>query len=214
MEYDKEKYKVSTWKNWVALFWIINPLFAVVELLLGIRIPKVMLRERNSDKPKFERGFIPCPHCGTCHDSRTWSGQNGTAFKNWFGLYCPECGKIIPCLTNVCSFVILVLTYPVWFWLKDSLKEKWLQNQAQRFQHLTFSNPFEQYGWIKFGFYFALFALLFEFILAVFHTGKFEPEWLGKHAPSWIIAGLFWGFFMKYYMGRKTKQFAGSNKNN
>ncbi|MDR3341070.1 MAG: hypothetical protein LBT25_13470 [Candidatus Symbiothrix sp.] len=41
---------------------------------------------------------------------------------------------------------------------------------------------------------FAFFALLFGFILAVFHTGNFDPEWFRKHVLRWIIVGLFWGY--------------------
>ena len=86
-----------------------------------------MLIDKTSEKPLMERTYIPCPHCETLHDGRTWSKENGTATKNWFGLYCPECGGIIPCLHNATFYLLMVLTYPIWGWFKKSWKEKWLK---------------------------------------------------------------------------------------
>ncbi len=64
MNYDKTKYKIWNWKSPVILHWIINPGLVINELILGQTIPKVMLIEREGNKPFFERSFIPCPHCG------------------------------------------------------------------------------------------------------------------------------------------------------
>ncbi|MGK0413746.1 MAG: hypothetical protein ACJA1B_001954, partial [Polaribacter sp.] len=111
MEFDKEKFKVYSWKNWMMLHWILNPGLAINELILGQRIPKISLEDKISDKPRMERSFIPCPHCKTLHDGITWSTQNRTAFKNWFGLYCTNCEKIIPCLMNAFSFILLAITF-------------------------------------------------------------------------------------------------------
>ena len=120
MEFNKEKYKIYSWKNWMMLHWILNPGLAINELILGQRIPKISLEDKTIDKPRIERSLVPCPHCDTLHDTRTWSIQNGTAFNNWFGLYCKNCGNIIPCLTNVFSFLILALTFPFWGWFRKS----------------------------------------------------------------------------------------------
>ena len=118
LEFNKEKYKIYTGKNWMMLHWILNPGLAVNELILGQRVPKISLEDKTIDKPKIERTLVPCPHCETLHDGRTWSTQNGTAFKNWFGLYCGNCGNTIPCLTNGFSFLILGLTFPIGVGLK------------------------------------------------------------------------------------------------
>ena len=61
MEFDKEKYKVYTWKNWMMLHWILNPGLAINELILGQRVPKVSLEDEmirvliglDIDKAKF-----------------------------------------------------------------------------------------------------------------------------------------------------------------
>ena len=48
MEFDKEKYKVYTWKNWMMLHWILNPGLAINELILGQRVPKVSLEDKTN----------------------------------------------------------------------------------------------------------------------------------------------------------------------
>ncbi len=64
MEYDKSKFKIWTWKNLVMLHWIINPALAINELLLGQRIPKIMLIEKDSSKNLQQKTKIPCPQRG------------------------------------------------------------------------------------------------------------------------------------------------------
>ena len=119
MNFDKKKYHVWTWKNPLILHWIINPGLAFNELILGQRVPKITVIEKGGIKPLADRSYVPCPHCETLHSSLKWTPQNNTAFKNWFGLYCDNCGKIIPCVRNLTSFILLVLTFPIWYWFKD-----------------------------------------------------------------------------------------------
>jgi hypothetical protein len=47
MKIDETKYKIWTWKNPLMLHWIINPGLAINELILGQRIPKITLVEKN-----------------------------------------------------------------------------------------------------------------------------------------------------------------------
>jgi len=166
MEFDNKEWKVYTWKNWMILHWIINPAIAFNELILGQRIPKISLEDKTSDKPRLERTYIPCPHCETIHDGRVWAKSR--AFKNWYGLYCPNCNKVIPCLINVFSFLILALTYPIWGWFRNSLKENWLRKQPKRFENVVASeiqNPYEGYGWIKIGLIFGLLMFILNTII-------------------------------------------------
>lgn len=209
MEFDHKRYKVYTWKNGMMLHWIINPGLAINELLLGQRVPKVSLEDLTLDKPRFERGFVPCPHCGKVHDGRTWSTQNGTAFKNWFGLYCPDCGNIIPCLMNATSFLILAVTSPIWYWFRNPLKAAWLKAQPARFQNLKFEdikNPFQNFNWIKMGLSWGAFMLLFIQVIVPLVTR--EPiTWKGIAVgiPVWTVAGLAFGYGMKRYLGKYTR---------
>lgn len=146
------------------LHWIINPGMVINELILGQRVPKISLEDKESGKPRIERSYIPCPHCEKIHDNRTWSTQNGTAFKNWFGLYCPNCREIIPCLWNIFSIITIAILFPIWFFLKDRLKENWIRKQSNRFEKLDLNsipNPYEGKGWMKVGLGWGFFMFFF-----------------------------------------------------
>ncbi|MDA3823836.1 MAG: hypothetical protein PF450_14665, partial [Bacteroidales bacterium] len=123
-----KEYKLSKFN---AIFWTIIPIFWINELFLGQRMPKKSLIDKSSDKPLQERTYVKCPHCNTYHDGRTWSLKR--AYGNWFGIYCPNCEGIIPSLMNIGTYVILGISYPLWFWYKDNLKQRWLRMQKRRF---------------------------------------------------------------------------------
>ncbi len=207
MDFNKEKYKIYTWKNCLMLHWILNPVLAINELILGQRIPKIRLEDKTIDKSRFEKTFIPCPHCETFHDGRTWSIENGTAFKNWFGLYCKNCGNIIPCLTNWLSFLILIITFPVWGWFRKSLKAKWLEKQPKRYENIdieSVQNPFSKKNWIKTGLIWGMFMFLIISIGSPYFSGQ-EITWktLLSGFVTWIIGGLVFAYIMKLFMKRK-----------
>ena len=206
MNYDKTKYKVRTWKNPTMLHWIINPGLAVNEIVLGQRIPKVILIEKDLTKSLPERTFIPCPHCGTFHSGLKWIPQNKTAFKNWFGLYCDNCEKIIPCLTNLTSYVILGLTFPIWIWFKDKWKAKWLEEQKVKFSTpLNLEHSESKTQWLYSGLFFGLFMYIFMTILFPLINGeRLTQKGLLIGIPVWVIAGLLCGFTIKI-INRKKK---------
>jgi hypothetical protein len=186
--------------------YIINPGAGVGELW-GQRLSTVMLIDKTSEKPLMERTYIPCPHCETLHDGRTWSKENGTATKNWFGLYCPECGGIIPCLHNATFYLLMVLTYPIWGWFKKSWKEKWLKKQPERFENISFDEiQHSKISWIKMGLGFGAFM----FVIMSLYNIAFEPsnyvEILLINLPLWILGGLAFGYGMKYWMGQKGEE--------
>jgi hypothetical protein len=159
MNFDKKKYHVWTWKNPLILHWILNPGLTINELVLGQRVPKVSLIEKGGRKPLAEKSFVPCPHCDTLHSSLKWTPQNNTAFRNWFGLYCDNCGKAIPCVRNLTSFILLVLTFPIWYWFKDKWKQKWLNIQKEKFSKpLVLTRP--DYKWWYIGFRYSLFMFI------------------------------------------------------
>lgn len=201
MQYDATKYRRLDWKHFTMLHWIINPGLALNELVLGQRVPKVMLVERNSNEIFAERTKVPCPHCNTIHPSKIWSTENGTGYKNWFGLYCPECGGIIPCLTNATSFLILVVTAPLWIWFRPSLKKAWLQKQPARYQNLDLSLPaYEKKNWWKegIGWGVLMFVIMNLFDVA---SGELQPEHLPFSFLIWIIGGLGFGIILRYTLG-------------
>jgi hypothetical protein len=208
--FDKETYKIYTWKHWMILHFILNPGLAFNELILGQRVPKISLEDKTSEKPRAERSYVPCPHCNTLHDGRTWSTDNGTAFKNWFGLYCPECSGIIPCVMNVTSYLILALTFPLWGWFKDDLKKKWLDRQPERYVDLELGldyQAFEHYNWIKTGLVYA--AIMFILMTGLnYLTGTIEMTIYNITASAliWICGGFLFGFIMKLYLEKKGRK--------
>lgn len=210
MSFDREKYKVYTWKHGLMLHWVLNPGLAINELILGQRVPKVSLLDKTSNKPKMERSYVPCPHCDTLHDGRVWSLQNKTAFKNWFGLYCPSCGEIIPCLMNVFSFLILAITFPIWGWFKEDLKRKWLEKQPKRYENVDVTkvvNPFKGRGWIRTGLVWGLMMfVMMTFIFPLIDGREITMVDILIGVPVWAIGGLLFGYSMKYFSNKKGKE--------
>lgn len=191
MIYDKSKYRKIDWKHFMMFHWIINPGLMINELILGQRVPKVMLQERSREKPWIERFKVPCPHCETIHDGRTWSTHNNTGFKNWFGLYCPTCGGIIPCLWNIGSLVLLIATAPVWYGFKDRWRKNWLAKQPARFSNLDLSSPRRfKYDWVLQGMIWGFLMFLLNDITELAN----ESVNLKKLAAGFVW-WIFWGVF-------------------
>ncbi len=210
MNFDKSKYKVYTWKNWIMLFWILNPVGFINELILGQRVPKVSLEDKTVDKPRIERTFIPCPHCETLHDGRIWSNENGTGYQNWFGLYCTNCGNTIPCLTNIASFIILALTFPIWGWFRKRLKAKWLEKQPNRYENIDIDqtkNPFSKKDWIASG---LIWGALMFLTMTIAYPYLVGHEITGKTLLfgliMWTIGGIGFGYTMKLWSTRSLKK--------
>ena len=208
MKYDNKKWKIYNWKNWMMIHWILNPGLAFNELILGQRVPKLYLVDIESNKPRIDRNFIPCPHCDKIHHGRTW-GTKKTAFKNWFGLYCPDCGGIIPCVRNIFSLLILIVTFPIWGWFRNTLKENWLKKQPKRFEASDpedLPNPYEGWKWLNSAFFFGFFMFLFMTILEPFHYSKsilFNELLLNFFIC--LIAGLGFGYAMKLWSLQKFR---------
>jgi len=205
MEYDTIKYKIWTWKNPIMLHWIVNPGLAFNELVLGQRVPKIMLIERDASKNLQEKTFVPCPHCGILHSGQKWSIGNN-AFKNWFGLYCDACGKIIPCLRNLTSLALMILTYPVWYWQKDSRKSRWLAKQPARYKDLNLTdqpNPYEGKGWIREGLYWGLIMyIMMTFFFPLIDGSGITLKNILVGIPIWAVGGVGFGYSMKLILGK------------
>lgn len=207
MEIDRTKYKVWDRKNLSVIHFMLNPGLAINELILGQRVPKIMLIDQSSDKPLMERTYVPCPHCNTYHDGRTWSVQNKTAFKNWFGLYCPNCGEIIPCIRNWTSGLILIVTYPFWFWWINTWKRSWMEKQPERYANLNFESiEHWKMQWVKMGLLWGTFMyIVMTLLLPPIIGSSYELVNFLIGIPIWLIAGLIFGYVMKWWMGKKVR---------
>jgi hypothetical protein len=203
MKYDKSRFKVWKWYHPLVLHWMINPGLAINELVFGQKVPRIMLIERNPEKPLSEKSFVPCPHCNTLHPGMKWSAQNGTAFKNWFGLYCDQCGKIIPCAWNITSLLILAATFPLWIGFRSHFKTRWLQKQKARFaKPILLSSA--RYNWIQTGMVWAFCMFVFMELVFPFISG--EPLTLRRVLIGmivWTLAGFAFAYPTKWFLGRR-----------
>jgi hypothetical protein len=95
------------------LHHLLNPAIVFNELALGQRVPLRSLVCRLCEGSEWYRTYVPCPHCGALHEAFLWLGKN--AFGNWLGLVCPSCGGRIPCVWNVVSLALLLVTFPIWY---------------------------------------------------------------------------------------------------
>lgn len=194
-----------TWKNFTMLHYIINPGAGFGEIF-GQRMAKISLIDKTSDKPLMERTYIPCPHCETLHDGRVWSKKNDTAFKNWFGLYCPKCGEIIPCLHNATVYILLMITYPIWGWFKENWKQRWLNKQPQRYKNIDIKKvQYDSVSWVTMSLQFGGFMFVIMSLFQIIQDPSQYVQILLINFPTWIFGGFAFGYTMKYWMGRKGK---------
>lgn len=205
MSYDPALYKIWTWKHPFVLHFILNPGLAFNELVLGQRVPQIMLIEKNSKLSLVERSYVPCPHCHTLHSSMKWSPQNNTAFGNWYGLYCDHCGGIIPCVRNLTSYVFLLISFPFWYFSKEKRKQKWLQKQQQKFaKPLSLTPP--QKAWWQTGLSFGFFLFISYLLIYWFEEGHLTGKDVLNKLISASIAGLLFGLFMKMILPGKKRR--------
>ena len=209
MDYDKQKYKIWIWKSPVNLHWMINPGLVINEFLLGQVIPKTMLIEKEGGKPFYQRALIPCPHCKILHSGLKWSIYNKTAFKNWYGYYCDNCGGIIPPQRNLTSLLILSISFPIWGWFRKSLKEKWLIKQPDRYKNIKLEIPKKKNttkSWLRSGLLWGLFMFVsMTLIVPLIEQNPITLKSILIGFPIWLISGLGWGYIMKSIMNIKGK---------
>lgn len=205
MIYNKSKFKTLTWKHWSMIHWILNPMLVINELILGQRVPKIQLLDITTDKPLMERQFVPCTHCGELNDGRFWAKKN--SFKNWFGLYCPNCGNTIPCLRNLTSLIVIILTFPIWIWIVKRWKKNWLTKQPKRFEYIKIDEiTNENVLWINMGIIWGEIMYIFMTIIYPLMNGKeITLKMILIGIPIWTICGIGFGYTMKYSIGKKNK---------
>lgn len=121
-------YEKLNWTHPTIFIQLIDPLDTIENLLYGKTTPLILLMDK-----KTKDLFVPCPHCGAIHSKSKWGTQTMKAEANWFGYYCSSCNKVIPVRHNIFSFLILILTFPLWGPFKNILKQRWLKQQSVRF---------------------------------------------------------------------------------
>ena len=211
MQYDESRFKIWAAPHPLVLHWLLNPGAIFCELILGLRTPKVILIDKESDKPLLERSYIPCPHCETLNDARLWG--KGNAFGHWFGLVCPSCHQIIPCLWNIFSFAIVAITFPLWYFPARFFRQRWLEKEKGRLTNVL-ERPMIQaksINWLLRGiFIFGGLMWLMNGVLPQMWQVLNGKEWdlitTFVALPIWLMSGFAWGLIMRFWMNRKGGQ--------
>lgn len=109
-------------------------------------------------------------------------------------------------MTNLTSYILLGITFPIWYWFKDKWKNNWLKKQPDRYKNLNLENapnPFEGNGWVRQGLYWG--AIMYVIVTLMFSLIDGEGITLRKALigiPSWTIGGLVFGFTLKLINGK------------
>lgn len=171
-------------------------------MILGQRIPKITLVERDSSLPLENRTKVPCPHCGELHPQAKWATQD-LCNKNWFGLYCDACGNLIPCHTNLTHFVLRTLTAPLWIGFVSKWKREWLAKQPARYASLALEDTSlhnRSIDWTAKGLSWGFFMFLSMNILFPVIQGKnLHGMALFAGFLIWSLVGLGFGHALKHF---------------
>ncbi|MCY3741813.1 MAG: hypothetical protein OXH00_12400 [Candidatus Poribacteria bacterium] len=196
MRYDKNRFKIQALPHPLNLLWVLFPAFMFNELIFGQRVPKVTLIDKESDKPLEERTYIPCPHCETLNDRRLWATK-GNAFGHWFGLVCPSCHQIIPCLWNIFSLAILAITFPLWYFPVRFFRHRWIEKEKERLakvleRPLISATSIHSMGWIgdvSVGVSVAVTGVILEVVRNVWRGREWDLKTMLESLPMWVFAG-------------------------
>jgi len=218
MQYDKNRFKILAFPHPLILFLVLNPFEIFNELLLGQRIPKVTLIDKESDKPRTERTYVPCPHCETLNDARLWEKEN--AFGNWYGLVCPSCHQVIPCLWSIFSLVVLAITFPLRYFPERFFRRRWLEIEKERLTNVL-ERPVIQTksinnwllinsllrGTLYVGVPMWLIFAVIPHVWEVLNGGEWNLMMLFFVLPGMMIVGYVSGLFMPFLtLNRKRKK--------
>ena len=201
MQYDKNRFKIQALPHPLSLLWVLFPAFMFNELILGQRVPKVTLIDKKSDKPPEERCYIPCPHCETLNDLRLW-GTKGNAFGHWFGLVCPSCHQIIPCLWNIFSLAILTVTFPLWYFPVRFFRHRWIEKEKERLAKVL-ERPLIQATSIHL-FWIGVFVcgismwVMWVILEVVWNGREWDLKMMLESLPICLLAGFGMGCFMRW----------------
>ncbi len=211
MQYDKNRFKIWALPHPLILFWVLCPALIFNELIFGQRLPKVMLIDKESDKPLMERTYVPCPHCETLNDQRLWAKWNG--FGHWFGFVCPSCHQVIPCLWNIFSLAILAVTFPLWYFPARFFRRRWLEIEKKRLAKVL-ERPLIQVkfmhwlliGTFGLGGFMWLVNEVAPQIWEVLNGGEWDLIMMFVALLIWLATGFAWGLIMRFFMNRKGKK--------
>ncbi len=204
--YDPARYKAIRLPHPLLLHWMLNPGLAINEFVLGQRVPKLTLIDRYSEKPLIERTYIPCPHCHTLHLARRWGKQN--ALFHYDGLYCPSCQKQIPSLLNVCTLLLLILTFPLWKPAHMLFADRFKAWELARLEKTTQeeNRPSVTRSSLYAGSFFGIFMAI-SFVIQSGLNAGFDANVIFTSMvaglASGVLFGVLFGTFVKFFLFRR-----------
>jgi DNA-directed RNA polymerase subunit RPC12/RpoP len=205
MKLDVNKYKVMKLPNLLLVHWILNPGLAFNELILGQRLPKITLIDKQSTDILANRNYIQCPHCQALHSSKRWG--KGNAFFHYDGLYCPQCEEKIPTLLNLFTIILLVILFPIWKPLQLVFGERfkaWELSRLAKTEHFEHM-PSKGVSGIKLGVYFGG-AMSVFYIAQVGFMHEFNTHAVYAGLIGGTIGGLIFGVVMKIYLSQRGRK--------
>ncbi|WP_421859314.1 hypothetical protein [Oceanicaulis sp.] len=200
MDYDRDRYDAWTWKHPLILHWRLNPGLVINELVLGQRIPRLTLIDTQSEAPLAERQYIPCPHCQAMNPASVYSKA---PMGNYAGLVCLDCGGEIPTVKNVLTWLVLMISWPLWAPIKQRVAPAMLAKQrAKLLQHTPVSEQAptrSTVSGLKLGVMFGLLMGLFFFVKAMVDGGGYSDA-LTSSAIGGALGGAVFGVTMKLFL--------------
>lgn len=207
--FDRGKWNVWHKNHPLIWHWRLNPGIAFNEVILGQRMPEVSIVDKQSGEAECDSTYIPCPHCNELNSSRLYA--QGNVFKNWFGLYCGHCKEQIPTVTNIFSYVLLAITFPIWIWVNICYKETLISQSINRTQSLRAKldagtlPTAKDISFIKVGVEFGVYFFVGMALFSLFVLKATFYSLLVLFVCS-ILAGILFGVFMKLVMGTMTNK--------
>jgi len=201
----------TNFKRWqlphpIILHWVLNPGLAFNEIVLGQRLPKTQLICQECEGPLLDRAYIPCPSCAGMHLGRNASGARG--FGNWRGFGCPSCKEPIPCIWNLFSILILLVTFPLWaipyfFYFRNRPLRPLFQLEDRKPPALK---PLPKSSWIFMG-------VAWGAAMWLITVSTPDVKSLGLMGlPIFTLGGFTFGFLMWFFLGRTRNKTDRDNK--
>ncbi len=193
--------------HWIPLNWCVNPLTCIAEIIFGGRMPKELFCCQDcSDALWADCLYFRCPSCNALHKERMWRGSNSSG--HWFGLLCPSCLGMIPCLWNIWSLLILFVTAPIWYLPARLVRPHWLQFEQRRIAALLGRPPVpdKKVRPISIVLFFGIIGLGIS-LGTIWGSGRSEKLWI--HAlplPVWLAMGVLWALVVKRRANRRRRQ--------
>ena len=203
MDFDRDRYTVWTWKHPLMLHWILNPGLAINELVLGQRVPAVTLLDRTSSRPLVERQYVPCPTCGAHNHGLVYAK---VAMGNYAGLVCAECGAPIPMMKNALTWLILLVTWPLWKPLERRFGPGLRARQFAKLQANKgdIAPLLKRVSGVRMGLFFGSAMVVVYGVMRLLDGDPWGAA-IPSALVSGLLAGVLFGVFMKIFLSIKGR---------